>query len=1398
MKKSSRVISTLLLGATLTTMSANVFAVESPETIKTKVLAGESRYETAIEVSKHGWKSADTVVLVNAYAIPDALAATPMAKMNDAPILLTEANTLTASTKAELQRLQTKNVIVVGGEGVVSNEVVKALKDMKIRVDRVAGVDRIATALAVADEVNAKEVAVVNGYDGLADALSVAAPAAQNGMAIVLSTKDDLRATGNYIKDNNIEKAYVIGGTGVVSNEVANELPQVERLGGANRQQTNAKVLEKFYSQDELKNVYVAKDGNPNESELVDALAVGPLAGSNGSPVVLAGANLSSDQEAYAKARTASEVTEVGYGVNQNTINALIKALEVKDVTTDNENPQVTSITALNTDQFEIKFDQKVDMASAENLENYSVKNSDAEQILIKSGENRGKAEVQEDGQTVILTLRQQYGNETVNGNNFSYYNTNQKDLKVKVENVLTKSKNAFFPKYEKEVNVFDQNLPELKSINQVGPKEFDLIFSEPVTADTRNDITSAIRINNGQYGFNAQTRIENKDIAPNAVRLSTTDNLDDGQYNLTIKGDKIYNYAKLKLNKVSTTFNAEKNTAPVTMKVDEYTADTVTIKFDKEVKNEENYWYENGDKSETPVNVGDNTTGYTQVGNSNVSYYLDYVNNDAFKAYAAKKEDGKLKVYFANPIPAGEHKIIVDYNSSTQDKIEDLWGNLLNPLSVDFTVAKDTVAPTVTAVYNKDKGKIELKFSKDVVVSDAENVSYYELRNNKGKYINISSITQKDKNNERDYLINIGENLQDDELNGTYTLTVKGDKIHDTTVERNTVAATTLTLDQIDNTPASVTRLVYGGENNRKILVQYSEGMKTEGQGSILDMDLYTITYTPNGESSKVTKRLSDIKDAKIEEGRDNTSAIITLPNTNEAEKAQVAIGGVSDLNGNIANASGTDILTVQSTPTTGVVTGVLYGVGATNDVAQNDANIVALTGYNGGSLGIDTDVLDAGSNAKIISNDEMAVYVLGDITAASNISVTSDGKNLGAIDKVTPQASMEKLYFTSNGTSYEKDAVVTKLIIKFKNDQFKESVPKNMVVSFANQSLTTSLGTNTTAANVNISNIGNDNTAAAEYVDGSAQFITVNGLATGFTFQTTKALQPGVVSKFTFKVDGYTSDNIASATSDGNTVTIKFKSDAYRNVGTNPKVEVTQANAVQDVNGNEVTGMNFFIEKVEATPIGVTLGQVETTTPGVAKTEGTKGTPEVITITVDGKASKAGEITVQGQQVTLKGTEDTNQVAQEIAAAFGTNPTWTAVPNGNIVTLTAKVAAKNVQAEQSVLGDTGVNSVTGEVTTPGVAPVKGTEGTKGVFTVTVTKGASNSGNITVVVDNTINVQVPVKSGDDANAVATAIITALKANDQVNAKYAVSGSDANVVLTQNTPSATNATIALQ
>ena len=42
-------------------------------------IVGSNRTDTAVRISKEGWKSAETAILVNDSAIPDALTATPLA-----------------------------------------------------------------------------------------------------------------------------------------------------------------------------------------------------------------------------------------------------------------------------------------------------------------------------------------------------------------------------------------------------------------------------------------------------------------------------------------------------------------------------------------------------------------------------------------------------------------------------------------------------------------------------------------------------------------------------------------------------------------------------------------------------------------------------------------------------------------------------------------------------------------------------------------------------------------------------------------------------------------------------------------------------------------------------------------------------------------------------------------------------------------------------------------------------------------------------------------------------------------------------------------------------------------------------------------------------------------------
>lgn len=93
---------------------------------------------------------------------------------------------------------------------------------------------------------------------GFADGLSISAVAAMKGMPILLTETNSLPSdVSNYIKNNGVNKSYVVGGTGVVSEDVANQLPNAERMGGSNRYITNSNVFSRFESELNNSNIYI-------------------------------------------------------------------------------------------------------------------------------------------------------------------------------------------------------------------------------------------------------------------------------------------------------------------------------------------------------------------------------------------------------------------------------------------------------------------------------------------------------------------------------------------------------------------------------------------------------------------------------------------------------------------------------------------------------------------------------------------------------------------------------------------------------------------------------------------------------------------------------------------------------------------------------------------------------------------------------------------------------------------------------------------------------------------------------------------------------------------------------------------------------------------------------------
>lgn len=302
----------------------------SVPTTTVKELIGEDRYETAAKISKEGWNSADTVIIVNGHHnhLVDGLTATPLASAKNAPILLSDNKVLSKFTADEIKRLSPKNVIVIGGVDVMPQSIIDEVKKINssISVKRIGGEDRYETSLNIAKEIdktnNITKIYVGAG-DGEADSLSIASVAGREKAPIILSEKDGLtKSTYDYIKSQNVVDGYVIGGFERISDKAMKNIDSVvskdisgNRIYGNHRQETNAKVIEKFYKDTQLDGVIVAKEDN-----LVDALTVGPLGAKKDMPVVLATNEVNKMQEDILSKKKSPKVYEVGGGIKSSVI----------------------------------------------------------------------------------------------------------------------------------------------------------------------------------------------------------------------------------------------------------------------------------------------------------------------------------------------------------------------------------------------------------------------------------------------------------------------------------------------------------------------------------------------------------------------------------------------------------------------------------------------------------------------------------------------------------------------------------------------------------------------------------------------------------------------------------------------------------------------------------------------------------------------------------------------------------------------------------------------------------------------------------------------------------------------------------------------------------------------
>jgi hypothetical protein len=160
--------------------------------------AGPDRYSTAAAISASAFAPGVPVAYIaTGTNFPDALAAAAAAGAQGGPVLLVSAGGIPAATATELARLRPGKIVVAGGTGVVSNEILNQARAYTTgTVIREAGADRYATAASISAAAFAPGVPVAYIATGtnFPDALAAAAAAASRHGPVLLTPPTALPA----------------------------------------------------------------------------------------------------------------------------------------------------------------------------------------------------------------------------------------------------------------------------------------------------------------------------------------------------------------------------------------------------------------------------------------------------------------------------------------------------------------------------------------------------------------------------------------------------------------------------------------------------------------------------------------------------------------------------------------------------------------------------------------------------------------------------------------------------------------------------------------------------------------------------------------------------------------------------------------------------------------------------------------------------------------------------------------------------------------------------------------------------------------------------------------------------------------------------------------------------
>lgn len=275
-------------------------------------VSGQNRYETAVELSKNIYKTANTVIIANGNSPSDILSSSVLSKTLKAPVLLVSNGNIPSITIKEIKRLNTKEVVIIGGDKSISKNIENELK--KYNITRIFGKDRYETSEMIAKIIiknnpNINKFVLSRG-DIYSDALSITSLAVKDINPILLIDENSIsESMKKFIKKYENIDILIVGGPNSISKKIEDELKitkKVNRIFGNNRYSTALKIANIAYPNGK-KNIIV------NGESTIDAIMAGTVTEIYKSPIILIGqSTITYELDSYFKNKDIDEFIIVG------------------------------------------------------------------------------------------------------------------------------------------------------------------------------------------------------------------------------------------------------------------------------------------------------------------------------------------------------------------------------------------------------------------------------------------------------------------------------------------------------------------------------------------------------------------------------------------------------------------------------------------------------------------------------------------------------------------------------------------------------------------------------------------------------------------------------------------------------------------------------------------------------------------------------------------------------------------------------------------------------------------------------------------------------------------------------------------------------------------------------